>query len=160
MHTIKMVDLQRQYNSIKQPIDLAIRSVVEKSDFIMGRAVADFESKLCDYLKVKYAIGCASGTDALQIALMASGIGDGDEVITSPFSFMATTETILLLGAKPIFVDIDSQTYNLDVSQISKQITSKTKAILPVHLYGHPADMKAILSLARADDGRAALASL
>ena len=146
-----MVHLQRQYNSIKQPIDLAIRSVVEKSDFIMGRAVADFESKLCDYLKVKYAIGCASGTDALQIALMASGIGDGDEVITSPFSFMATTETILLLGAKPIFVDIDSQTYNLDVSQISKQITSKTKAILPVHLYGHPADMKPILSLARAE---------
>ena len=129
MHTIKMVDLQRQYNSIKQPLDLAIQSVIEKSDFIMGRAVADFESKLCDYLKVKYVIGCASGTDALQIALMASGIGNGDEVITSPFSFMATTETILLLGAKPIFVDIDSQTYNLDVSQIGGQITSKTKAI-------------------------------
>lgn len=146
-----MVDLQRQYNSIKQPIDLAIRSVVEGSDFIMGRAVTDFESNLCDYLKVKYAIGCASGTDALQIALMASGIGNGDEVITSPFSFVATTETILLLGAKPIFVDIDSQTYNLDVSQIGGQITSKTKAILPVHLYGQPADMKPILSLAKAE---------
>ena len=143
-----MVDLNRQYQMIKQEIDLAIQSVVESTDFILGAAVKDFESELANYLGVKHTIGCASGTDALQIALMALGIGTGDEVITTPFTFVATVETIVLLGARPVYVDIDPKTFNLDVRQIANRITTKTKALLPVHLYGQPADMDPILSVA------------
>jgi dTDP-4-amino-4,6-dideoxygalactose transaminase len=145
---IKMVDLNRQYQMIKHDIDVAIRSVVESSDFILGAPVKDFESDLANYLKVQHVIGCASGTDALQIALMALGVGTDDEVITTPFTFVATVETIVLLGAKPVYVDIDPRTFNLDVNQIADRITPKTKALIPVHLYGQPADMDPILSMA------------
>ncbi len=149
MQPIKMVDLQRQHQHLREPIEAAIRQVLEDCDFITGRAVAEFEAELRRYLGAQWAIGCASGTDALQIALMALGIGSGDEVITTPFTFAATVETIVLQGARPVFVDIDPRTYNLDCAKISERITSKTRAILPVHLYGHPADMAPILALAK-----------
>ena len=148
MQPIKVVDLQRQHQNIKEPIEAAIRAVLDDCDFIMGRSVAEFELELCQYLGAKWAIGCASGSDALRIALMALDIGPGDEVITTPFTFAATAEAIVLQGARPVFVDIDPRTYNLDAGKISERITSRTKAILPVHLYGHPADMTPILSLA------------
>ncbi len=145
---IKMVDLHRQYLSIKAEIDEAIQSVLTGTDFIMGSAVREFETDLATYLGAGHAVGCASGTDALQVAMMALGIGRGDEVITSPFTFVATAETIALLGATPVYVDIDAKTYNLDVQQIAARITSKTKAIIPVHLYGQPADLAPLLTLA------------
>lgn len=145
---IKMVDLNRQYQTIKHDVDVAIQSVVDSTDFILGAPVRDFESELANYLKVQHTIGCASGTDALQIALMALGIGTGDEVMTTPFTFAATVETIVLLGARPVYVDIDPRTFNLDVNQIAERLTPKTKALLPVHLYGQPADMDPILSIA------------
>jgi len=145
---IKMVDLHRQYLSIKAEIDEAIQSVLTATDFIMGSAVKEFEADLASYLGAKHAVGCASGTDALQVAMMALGIGRGDEVVTSPFTFVATAETIALLGATPVYVDIDPKTYNLDVRQIAARITSKTKAIIPVHLYGQPADLAPLLALA------------
>src|SRR6058998_279264 len=104
---IKMVDLHRQYLTIKEEVDGAVESVLAATDFIMGSAVRDFEAELCSYLGVKYAVGCASGTDALQVAMMALGIGHHDEVITRPFTFVATAETIALLGATPVYVDID-----------------------------------------------------
>jgi dTDP-4-amino-4,6-dideoxygalactose transaminase len=146
---IKMVDLNRQYQMIKHDIDMAIQSVVDSADFILGPPVTDFESELANYLKVQHTIGCGSGTDALQIALMALGIGTDDEVITTPFTFVATVETIVLLGARPVYVDIDPRTFNLDVNQIADRITPKTKALLPVHLYGQPAEMDPILSVAK-----------
>ena len=145
MSPIRMVDLQRQHRSLREPIEAAIREVLEDCDFVMGRAVAAFEAELSHYLGVHFAVGCASGTDALRIALMALEIGPGDEVVT----FAGTVEAIVLQGARPVFVDIDPRTYNLDPSRIEEQITSRTKAILPVHLFGHPADMAPILSLAQ-----------
>ena len=147
MH-LKMVDLHRQYLSIKAEIDEAMQSVLTATDFIMGSAVKEFEDDLATYLGAKHAVGCASGTDALQVAMMALGIGRGDEVITSPFTFVATAETVALLGATPVYVDIDAKTYNLDVRQIAARITSRTKAIIPVHLYGQPADLEPLLRLA------------
>ncbi|MEW5975390.1 MAG: DegT/DnrJ/EryC1/StrS family aminotransferase [Acidobacteriota bacterium] len=149
MKPIKMVDLHRQYLSMKSEIDQAISSVLERTDFILGSAVRDFEVDLARYLDVPFAVGCGSGTDALQIAMMALGIGPGDEVITTPFTFVATAETIVLLGARPVYVDIDPRTYNLQADQLEEKITSRTKAIVPVHLYGQPADMDPILRLAR-----------
>ena len=148
MPQIKMVDLHRQYLSIRDEIDAAIQTVVRSSEFILGPAVHEFEEQLCRYLGAKYAVGCASGTDALQIAMMALDIGPGDEVITSPFAFAATAEAIVLRGARPVFVDIDPETYNIDVSQIADRITRRTRAIIPVHLYGQPVDLNPILSLA------------
>src|SRR5262245_49681106 len=145
---IKMVDLHRQYLSIKAEIDTAIQSVLTATDFIMGSAVREFEADLAAYLEVKHAVACASGTDALQVAMMALGIGRGDEVITSPFTFVATAETIALLGATPVYVDIDPKTYNLDANLIASRITRKTKAVIPVHLYGQPADLDPIMALA------------
>jgi dTDP-4-amino-4,6-dideoxygalactose transaminase len=145
---IKMVDLHRQYLSIKTEIDEAIQSVLTGTDFILGSAVRELEADLATYLGARHAIGCASGTDALQVAMMVLGIGRGDEVITSPFTFVATAETIALLGATPVYVDIDVKTYNLDVQQIAERITSRTKAIIPVHLYGQPADLESLLTLA------------
>ena len=149
MPPIRMVDLRRQHRGLKQPIEAAVREVLEDCDFVMGRAVAEFEAELSRYLGVGFAVGCASGTDALRIALMALEIGPGDEVVTTPFSFAATVETIVLQGARPVFADIDPRTYNLDPGRIGERITSRTKAILPVHLFGHPADMAPILALAR-----------
>jgi dTDP-4-amino-4,6-dideoxygalactose transaminase len=116
----------------------------------MGKDVADLESEIASYLGVRHAVACASGTDALQIAMMAMNIGPGDEVITTPFTFVATAETIGLLGAKPVYVDIDPRTFNMDPALIAAAITPRTKAIIPVHLYGQPVDMDAVLAVAHA----------
>jgi len=146
---IHMVDTHNQYLKIKNEIDDAIHRVIDSSQFILGPAVREFEKNIETYLGCKHSIGCASGTDALQIAMMALGIKPGDEIITSPFTFVATTETIAILGAKPVYVDIDEKTYNIDSSKIEEKITSRTKAIMPVHLYGQPAEMDSIMEIAR-----------
>lgn len=144
-----MVDLRNQYLKIKDEIDSAIHEVIDSTNFIQGKAVRDFEAEAAKYLGCNYAVGCASGTDALQIAMMAIGIKPEDEIITTPFTFVATAETIALLGAKPVYVDIDEKTYNIDVNKIEEKITPKTKAIIPVHLYGQPCEMDRILEIAR-----------
>lgn len=146
---IQMVDLTSQYKKIKPEIDEALHRVLDSGMYILGKEVGEFEAAAAKYLGTRHAIGCASGTDALQVAMMALEIGPGDEVITTPFTFVATTETIVLLGAKPIYVDIDPETYNIDPAAIAAAITRKTKAILPVHLYGHPADMDPIMEVAQ-----------
>ena len=145
---IQMVDLVTQYKKIKPEVDEAIHRVLDSGHYIMGKEVGEFEAAVASYLHVKYAIGCASGTDALQIAMMALGIGDGDEVITTPFTFVATTETIALIGAKPVYVEIDPATYNIDPARIEAAITKKTRAIIPVHLYGQPCAMDEIMAVA------------
>lgn len=147
---IAILDLKPQYQSIKTEIQVAIDRVLESGAFIMGPDVKLFEQEVASYLGVKHAIGVNSGTDALVIGLRALGIGAGDEVITTPFSFFATAESISSVGAKPIFVDIDSRTFNIDPTKIEKKITAKTKAIMPVHLYGQPAAMTQIMMIARA----------
>ncbi len=144
---LQLVDLVTQYKSIKPEIDKAVLDVIESGQFILGPAVKDFETNAANYLGVKHAIGCASGTDALQVALMAYDIGPGDEVITTSFTFVATVETIALLGAKPVYVDIDPDTFNISPAKIEAAITKNTKAIIPVHLYGHPADMDPIMEI-------------
>lgn len=146
--SIQMVDTKSQYLKIKNEVDAAIQEVIDSSQFIQGPAVKKFESNVEKYLGVKYAIGCASGTDALQVAMMAVDIKPGDEIITTPFTFVATTETIAILGAIPVYVDIDEKTYNIDVNKIEEKITSKTKAIMPVHLYGQPSEMDKIMEIA------------
>ncbi|NIG56911.1 DegT/DnrJ/EryC1/StrS aminotransferase family protein [Chitinophaga sp. Cy-1792] len=148
MVPIQMVDLKRQYNKIKPQVDAAIQEVLESSAFINGGAVQKFSAELQEYLQIKHVIPCANGTDALQIAMMALGLEPGDEVITPSFTFIATAEVIALLRLKPVFVDIDPKTYCLDVNQIEKAITPKTKAIVPVHLYGHVADMEPMMKIA------------
>jgi len=149
---ISLVDLQTQYKSIKNEIDDAIQRVVESTQFILGQEVKAFESEIASYCGTKYAIGVASGTDALKLAIRACGIKSGHEVITTPFTFIATAEAITQCGAVPVFVDIDPKTYNIDPSKIEPKITKKTKAILPVHLYGQPADMAPILNLSKKYD--------
>ena len=146
---IQMVDLTSQYKKIKPEIDEALHRVLDSGMYILGKEVGEFETAAAKYLGTRHAIGCASGTDALQVAMMALEIGAGDEVITTPFTFVATTETIVLLGAKPVYVDIDPQTFNIDPAAIAAAITPKTKAILPVHLYGHSTDMDPIMEVAR-----------
>jgi dTDP-4-amino-4,6-dideoxygalactose transaminase len=146
---VKLVDLSGLYQRIKPEVDEAVANVLASTQFILGKEVGGFENAAASYLGTKHAIGCASGTDALQIAMMAMDIGKGDEVITSPFTFVATAETIVLLGATPVYVDIDPMTYNIDPSKIERAITGKTKAILPVHLYGQPADMDSIMEIAQ-----------
>jgi dTDP-4-amino-4,6-dideoxygalactose transaminase len=146
---LQMVDVLGQYAKIKDDVDAAVHRVLASGQFILGKDVGEFECQIAGYLELKYAVGCASGTDALQIAMMALGIGPGDEVITTPFTFVATAETIGILGAKPVYVDIDPRTYNLDPALIERVITSRTKAIIPVHLYGQPADMDRIMEIAR-----------
>jgi len=147
---LQMVDVVGQYRTIKDEIDGALHRVLDSGQYIQGRDVAELEREIAGYLGANFAIACASGTDALQIALMALGIGAGDEVITTPFTFVATAETIALLGARPVYVDIDPQTFNIDPSLLERAITPRTKAIIPVHLYGQPADMDPIMELARA----------
>ena len=146
---IPLTDLKAQYNSIKQEIDESIRKVLEGSQFILGPEVKAFEGEVAAFLGVKYAIGVASGTDAIQIAALACDIKPNDEVITTPFTFIATAETVTKCGAKAVFVDVDPKTYNIDGTKIEKKINKKTKAILPVHLYGQAVDMGPILELAR-----------
>ena len=138
---VPLLDLAEQNQILRPEIEAALGRVLDTNGFILGAEVAALEKELAEYCAVKHAIGCASGTDALLLALMAFDIGIDDEVITTPYSFFATVSAITRLGAKPVFVDIDPQTYNLDVSQIEAKITERTKAIQPVHLYGQCADM-------------------
>jgi dTDP-4-amino-4,6-dideoxygalactose transaminase len=144
-----MVDVVGQYQKIKKEIDEAALRVIESGQYILGKEVTEFENEIARYLNVKHAIGCASGTDALLVAMMALGVKAEDEVITTPFTFVATTETIVLLGAKPVYVDIDLRTFNLDPEKLKAAITKKTKAIIPVHLYGQPTDMDPLMDLSR-----------
>lgn len=145
---LHMVDLQAQYTNIKADVDAAIAEVLSSSQFIGGKKVNDFAENLADYLDCKYVIPCGNGTDALQIALMALDLKPGDEIITTPFTFVATAEVIALLQLKPVFVDIDSKTFNLDPAKVEAAITDKTKCIIPVHLFGQPCDMGELLSIA------------
>ncbi len=149
---IPLLDLVAQYHTIKPEIDSAILSVLESGKFILGPQEKAFESEVAEYLGVKHAIGLASGTDALVIALRALDIGPGDEVIVPAYSFFATAGCVLTLGATPVFVDIDPLTYLLDVNLLEKAIIPKTKAIIPVHLYGQPADMDEIMAIAARHD--------
>ena len=146
---MNFIDLEQQQNRIKKQIDTNITKVLAHGRYIMGPEVSELEEQMADYVGVKYCIGVSSGTDALLIAMMALEIGPGDEVITTPFTFIATSEMIKLLGAKPVFVDIDPQTYNIDPEKISSAITDNTKLILPVSLYGQCADMDAINTIAK-----------
>ena len=145
---IPMVDLKKQYHVLKSEIDNALHDVLENTQFILGPNVQAFEKEAASYLNVKHALSCASGTDALHLALAAAGIGPGDEVITSTFTFIATAEAIRYVGATPVFVDIDPKTFNLDPQLIAMAINKKTKAIIPVHLFGQPANMPEIMRLA------------
>ncbi len=149
---IPMVDLKVQYEKIRQEIETGMRSVLDSTHFIMGPQGKALEEEIAAYCGVKHAVGVASGTDALHLALLAAGIGEGDEVITTPFTFIATAEAIAYVGAKPIFVDICPDTFNIDVSLIEEAISEKTRAILPVHLFGQPADMAPIAELCRKYD--------
>jgi dTDP-4-amino-4,6-dideoxygalactose transaminase len=146
---IQMVDLVGQYNKIKGEVDKAISDVITKGAFINGPAVSELKAKMEKKFEVKHVIPCGNGTDALQIALMALDLQPGDEVITTPFTFIATAEVISLLKLKPVFVDIDKESYNIDASKIEEKITAKTKAIIPVHLYGQCAEMELILEIAK-----------
>ena len=148
MVQIQMVDLKRQYLKIKPEVDAAIANVLDTTSFINGKAVSDFASNLAKYLNVQEVIPCANGTDALQIAMMALGLEPGDEVITPSFTYIATTEVIALLRLKPVFVDVDPKTFCIDAAKIREAITSKTKAIVPVHLYGKSCDMEEIMKIA------------
>ncbi len=146
---IPLLDLVKQYNHIKNEIDSAVSNVLSSPQYIMGPEVKNFEVEISQYLGCKYAISCANGTDALVLALTGLGIGQGDEVITSPFTFFATAEAISRVGATPVFVDVKKETYNINPSLIEDKITSKTKAILPVHIFGQPAQMDEIMSIAK-----------
>jgi dTDP-4-amino-4,6-dideoxygalactose transaminase len=138
---VPLLDLKEQNDLLRPEIEAALGRVLDTNGFILGNEVAALEKELAAYCGTKHAIGCASGTDALLLALMAFDIKDGDEVITTPYSFFATVSSVTRLGAKPVFVDIDPKTYNLDISQIEAKITERTKAIQPVHLFGQCADM-------------------
>ena len=147
---IPILDLKPQYESIKDEINAAIAGVLESAQFVLGPAVRALEQQVAAYCGCKYGVGVASGTDALRLTLTALGIGPGHEVITTPFTFIATANTISHCGARPVFVDIDPRTYNIDPVAIEAAITGRAKAILPVHLYGQPADMDPIMELAEA----------
>src|SRR6202162_5439475 len=151
MSNIKVpsLDLKIQYQSIKPEMDAAIAGVLERGQFILGSEVAAFEQEFATYCGAAECIALNSGTSALHLALLAAGIGPGDEVITVPFTFVASVAAIVYTGARPVFVDIDPRSYTLDVAQIERAITRRTKALLPVHLSGHPADLDPILEIAR-----------
>ncbi len=149
MRPLQMVDTKTQYQKIKAEVDAAVVAVMESSQFIGGKAVNDFAANLARYSGSKHVITCANGTDALQIAMMALGLEPGDEVITPSFTYIATVEVAALLHIKPIFVEVDSKTFCIDPAAIEKAITPKTKAIVPVHLYGHAADMEVIMDIAK-----------
>jgi len=146
---IPYADLKAQYHSIKAEIDQAISGVLESSQFALGAEVVAFEKEFAAYCSAGDAVGVNSGTSALHLALLAAGVGPGDEVITTPFTFVATVATILYAGATPVYADIDPESYNLDPSKLEAAITARTKAIIPVHLYGQTADMESILKIAR-----------
>jgi len=152
MKKISMVDLKGQYLKIKHEVDQGIQDVIDSTAFINGPAVKAFQEDLQNYLNVKHVIPCANGTDSLQVAMMALGLKPGDEVITTTFTFIATAEVIALLGLTPVLVDVDPNTFNIDPNAIKKAITDKTKAIVPVHLFGQCADMDEIMSIASEND--------
>lgn len=152
MRPIQMVDTKTQYHKIKSDVDKAVLDVLESSAFINGKPVQDFAANLSAYLGVKHTIPCANGTDALQIAMMALGFQPGDEVITPSFTYIATTEVIALLKLTPVFVEVDPKTFCIDPTALEKAITPKTKAIVPVHLYGHAAPMEEIMAIAKKYD--------
>lgn len=149
MQHLQMVDLKRQYQKIKPEVDAAIQHVIDSTAFIGGKDVKDFGDELAAYLGVKHVIPCANGTDALQIALMALGLQPGDEVITPSFTYIATVEVMALLRLQPVFVDVDPDTFTVTIESIKNAITPKTKAIVPVHLYGQCANMEPLLALAK-----------
>jgi dTDP-4-amino-4,6-dideoxygalactose transaminase len=146
---VPLLDLQAQYVSLREELRPAIDRVFESQQFVLGPEVAGLEAEISTYCHTTEAVGCASGSDALLLALMALDLEPGDEVITTPFSFFATASAIARLGARPVFVDIDADTYNLDVNQVAAAITSRTRVIMPVHLYGQCADMDAVMALAQ-----------
>ncbi|MEO8710608.1 MAG: DegT/DnrJ/EryC1/StrS family aminotransferase [Parafilimonas sp.] len=148
MRAIQMVDLKTEYQRLKNEIDTAVIDVIESAAFINGKPVQEFSNALANYLTVKHVIPCANGTDALQIAMMALDLQPGDEVITPSFTYIATTEVVALLRLKPVFVEVDKQTFNTDIESLRKAVTPKTKAIVPVHLYGQSCDMEAIMEIA------------
>jgi len=148
MKPIQMVDLKSQYQHIKTEVDQGIQEVLDSCAFINGPAVKRFQENLENYLGVKHVIPCANGTDALQVALMALGLKPGDEVITTTFTFVATAEVIALLGLTPVLVDVEPDTFNMDLKALEKAITPKSKAIIPVHLFGQSCDMEVIMNLA------------
>ena len=149
MQHLQMVDLKRQYEKIKPEVDSAIQRVIDSTIFIGGKEVNDFGTELAKYLGVKHVIPCANGTDALQIALMALGLQPGDEVITASFTYIATVEVMALLRLKPVFVDVDPDTFTLNIDSLRPAITPNTKVIVPVHLYGQSANMEALLALSK-----------
>ncbi len=149
MQNIRMVDLKGQYEKIKTEVDSEIQQVIENTAFINGPAVKEFQKNLEDYLGVKHVVPCANGTDALQVAMMGLGLKPGDEVITTSFTFIATAEVIALLGLTPVLVDVDPDTFNIDPEAIKRAITPKTKAIVPVHIFGQSADMEIINNIAK-----------
>lgn len=146
---IPLINLKKQYEAIKEKIEQQVLQVLSDGQYIMGSNVKEFEKELCQYLGIKHSISVANGTDALVIALKALGIGEGDEIITTPYTFFATAESISLVGATPVFVDVRIDTFNIDCSKIAERITSKTKAIMPVHIFGQPCDMDEINNIAR-----------
>jgi len=148
MRAIQMVDLKTEYQRLKKEIDTAVIDVIESAAFINGKPVQEFSKALAEYLNVKYVIPCANGTDALQIAMMALDLQPGDEVITPSFTYIATTEVVALLKLNPVFIEVNKQTFNIDIESLRKAITSKTKAIVPVHLYGQTCDMEAVMQVA------------
>ncbi len=145
----EFLDLKAQFGSIREEVMVAIARVMESQHFILGTEVRSFEDEFAEKFGSKYAVSCASGSDALVLALMAAGIGSGDEVLTTPFTFVATAGSIARVGAKPVFVDIDPQTYNMDAESVALAITSKTRAIMPVHLFGLPADLDPLVDIAQ-----------
>jgi dTDP-4-amino-4,6-dideoxygalactose transaminase len=147
--TVPFLDLVRQYSTISTEIDDAVRGVIRSGQFILGPNVKALEAEMAKYCGAAHAVGLASGTDALRLALEAIGIQPGDEVITSPFTFIATAEMISQVGGVPVFADISADTYALDPADVARRITSRTRAIIPVHLYGHPADMTSLMAMAR-----------
>ena len=152
MKKIQMVDLKGQYQPIKEQVNQSIQEVIDTTAFINGPQVHEFQKELEEYLNVKHVIPCANGTDALQIAMMGLGLKPGDEVITADFTFAATVEVIALLQLTPVLVDVDPIDFNIDIEAIKKAITPKTKAIVPVHLFGKAANMDAILEIAEEHD--------
>src|SRR5256886_10059803 len=147
---VPLLDLRAQYLSIKAEVDAAVSDVLRSQTFILGPRVQECERAIAQYSNCEYGIGVSSGTDALLACLMAENIGPGDEVITTPYTFFATAGSIARVGAKPVFVDINPSTYNLDAAQIASRVTRRTRAIIPVHLYGQMADMDAVTAVAEA----------